>query len=328
MISLPEGPVNAAGKIFRDSVSITWNLYKIMIPVIVLVKILQEMDMIHHVAAPLVPVMQVVGLPGEMGFVWAAAIANNVYSGIILLIAFVEHTPLSTAQVTVICTMMLMAHALPVELRIAQKSGSRLPFQAASRLVGAFVLGWLLCQVYSLTGTLDEPVRIFLSPDTSGGALDRSAAMWALKEARTLVGIYFIILSLLTGMRLLEHFGIIAAINRMLSPALAMLGIGSGAATITMIGLTLGIAYGGGLIIHEAKSGSVPPKDLFYSMTLMGLSHSLVEDTLLMMLVGGHLTGILLGRIVFSLAAVSILTAVCRHLPAGWAERTLWHRPA
>ena len=35
-------------------------------------------------------------------------------------------------------------------------------------------------------------------------------------------------------------------------------------------------------------------------MALMGLCHSLVEDTILMMLLGGHLSGILGGRVVFS----------------------------
>jgi hypothetical protein len=91
-----------------------------------------------------------------------------------------------------------------------------------------------------------------------------------------------------------------------------------------MIGLTLGIAYGGGLIIHQAKSGSVPPRDLFFSITLMGLSHSLIEDTMLMIMVGAHISGVLLARIVFSLAAVAVIAGVCRRLPKSWAERFLW----
>lgn len=322
------GPAAAAKQVFRNALSITWDLYRIMIPVIIVVKILQEMDMVRYLAAPLTPVMQVVGLPGEMGFVWAAAIVNGVYSGIILAISFAEQTPLSTSQVTVICTMMLVAHALPVELRIAQKSGARLPFQAAFRMFGAFLLGWLLYHAYSLTGTLDAPARIFLSPDAGVGAADRSLAFWAAGEARTLAGIFLIILVLLAGMRLLDRFGVIGFMNRLLAPALASVGIGPRAATVTMIGLTLGIAYGGGLIIHEAKSGTVPPRDLFYSVTLMGLSHSIVEDTLLMLMVGAHISGVLLGRVVFSLAAISVLAAVCRRLPAGWGEGALWSRVA
>jgi spore maturation protein SpmB len=325
MISTQKRSSAAVKRVFRDAVSITWDLYKIMIPVIVAVKILQEMDLIQYLAAPLLPLMQLVGLPGEMGFVWAAAIVNGVYSGVILLIAFVEHTPLSTSQMTVICTMMLVAHALPVELRIAQRSGTRLPFQMASRLLGAFILGWFLHQAYSLTGTLDSSATMLLNTGAPSGGAAKPLALWAVGEVRTLVWIFFIILALLGGMRLLEHFGIIGAINRMLTPVLAFVGIGPGAATVTMIGLTLGIAYGGGLIIHQARSGTVPPRDLFYSITLMGLSHSLVEDTFLMMMMGAHISGLLLGRVVFSLIVVGALTAICRRLPRGWAERALWH---
>lgn len=316
----------AAGEVFRDGFSITWDLYKIMVPVIIAVKILQELDLIRFLAAPLAPVMQVVGLPGEMGFVWAATIINGVYSGIILLLAFIEHTSMSTGQVTVICTLMLVAHHLPVELRIAQKAGTRLPFQALSRLLGAFVLGWLLHQTYTITGTLGEPARMLLGPDSPAAGQEKNLLLWAAGEARTLAFIFFIILGLLAFMRVLDRFGVLKAINRILAPALALIGIGPSATTVTMIGLTLGIAYGGGIIIHEARSGTVPRRDLFYSMTLMGLSHSIVEDTLLMLMVGAHISGILFGRVLFSVVAVGALAAVCSRLPSGWAERTLWHR--
>jgi hypothetical protein len=148
--------------------------------------------------------------------------------------------------------------------------------------------------------------------------------MWGAGQARTFIGIFVIITVLIAGMRILDHFGVIRAVNRMLRPALALVGIGQGASTVTMIGLTLGIAYGGGLIIHQAKSGAVPPRDLFFSITLMGLSHSLVEDTLLMIMIGAHISGVLLARIGFSLAAVAVIAGVCRRLPKGWAERFLW----
>jgi len=319
-----KNPAAAAKQVFRDSVSITWDLYKIMIPLVIIVKVLQEMDFIQYLAAPLSPVMQLVGLPGEMGFVWAAAIVNGVYAGIILLAAFIEQTPLSTAQVTVTCTMILVAHALPVELRIAQKSGTRLAFQAASRLLGAFVLGWLLYRLYGVTGTLEEPARFLLSPGAQPDGERETLVMWAAGQMRTLVGIFVIITVLIAGMRTLDHFGVIRVVNRMLRPGLAVVGIGQGASTVTMIGLTLGIAYGGGFIIHQAKTGAVPPKDLFFSMTLMGLSHSLIEDTLVMMMIGAHISGVFVARIVFSLAVVAGIAGVCRRLPKGWAERFLW----
>ena len=46
----------------------------------------------------------------------------------------------------------------------------------------------------------------------------------------------------------------------------------------------------------------------------MGLSHALVEDTLLMMALGGKLGGIFWGRILFSLGIVFLLVRMTRYL--------------
>ena len=62
-------------------------------------------------------------------------------------------------------------------------------------------------------------------------------------------------------MILLKKSGIIDRLNNLLEPALKVLGMSKNAAPITMIGMTLGLAYGGGLIIKEAKSGILSKKD-------------------------------------------------------------------
>jgi hypothetical protein len=115
--------------------------------------------------------------------------------------------------------------------------------------------------------------------------------------------------------------------NRMLSPLLKLLGIGPKASAVTVIGLTLGVTYGGGLIIHEARSGHLKKEDVFYSLTLMGLSHALIEDTLLMMMVGGHASGVLWARVVFSLVVIGLIVRISRRLPAAFSDRFLWGEP-
>ena len=60
--------------ILQETKSVLWRsgrisleLYKIMVPIIIVVKVLQELGLIVWLARPLAPVMHVVGLPGEMG---------------------------------------------------------------------------------------------------------------------------------------------------------------------------------------------------------------------------------------------------------------------
>ena len=115
--------------ILRRSGRISLELYKIMIPIIIAVKIMQELGLIAWLALPLAPVMHVVGLPPEMGLVWATAMINNIYGSMIVFVSLAGQHDLSVAQVTVLCTMILVAHGLPVELQIVRKSGPRIAFR-------------------------------------------------------------------------------------------------------------------------------------------------------------------------------------------------------
>jgi len=309
-------------ELFKDAISATLELFKVMIPILILVKVLQEMDMIKYLAWPLEPVMALLGLPAEMGLVWASALINNIYTGIIVLVSLIGDNPLTSAQATTLAVLMLVGHGLPVECAIARKSGSRFMFQVAVRFVGAFVFAWILNTIYTATGTLQGPATMLFQPDIT--AADPSLVGWALDQSKNLISIFFVILGLLGMMRLLHAIKVIDLMNRLLRPVLDLIGIGPKASAITVIGLTMGLSYGGGLIINEAKSGTVGKEDIFYSLTFMGLCHSLIEDTLLLMLIGGHLSGVLWGRLILAIVAMAGIVQIVRRLPTNFQNRYLW----
>ena len=292
--------------VLKRSVRISLELYKIMVPIIIGVKILQELGLIAWLALPLKPVMHLVGLPPEMGLVWATAMINNIYSGMIVFVSLAGDHALSVAQVTVLCTMILVAHSLAVELQIVRKSGPRLGFQALLRIVGALALGWLLARLYAWGGWLQEPNVILWQPRPESANLFD----WALGQVQNLAMIFVIIVALNAAMRVLTAIGLTGLCVRLLAPVLRLLGIGPEAGTLTIVGMVMGLSYGGGMIMHEAHSGKVPPKDIFSSLSLMGLSHSVFEDTLLMAVLGAHSSGLLWGRVLFTLVVVALLVRV------------------
>src|SRR6056297_3709592 len=98
-----------------EACQVSLRLFRVMIPILIGVKMLQEAGLIVYLAKPLNPVMQIMGLPGETGLIWATAMVNNLYSGIIVFLSLADSMQLSTAQVTILSTVMLVAHALPVE---------------------------------------------------------------------------------------------------------------------------------------------------------------------------------------------------------------------
>lgn len=307
----------------REAGEVSLTLFRVMVPVIVAVKVLDMLGGVSILAGLLSPVMRTVGLPGEMGLVWATALITNLYGGIAVFVSLAPGMGLSAAQVTVLCSMMLMAHSMPVELRVAQKAGVRLRFLLLTRLLAAYVLGMALHLIYSGLSVLDRPARILLDPGRPPSGLGQ----WALAQLENLMTVFLIVLGLVVLMRVLERFGVTGLLGRMLRPLLESMGIGRSAATITVIGLVLGLSYGGGLIIREARSGRVGPRDLFFSVTLMGLAHALVEDTLLMLSLGAHLTGVLLGRVAVAWVLVSLLVLLVRRMPEDAFGRWLSRPP-
>ena len=299
--------LSAVRTLFFDATRTCFELFKAMVPVIIVVKLLMELDLIRHLAWPLEPVMRLLGLPAEMGLVWASSILVNIYAGMLVYAELWPNMdPLTTAQVTVLSVIMLVAHNLPVELRITQKCGASLRGQFALRMGAAVLFGLILHLVFSQLGILQEPARLLWTPPPQ----EPGWTAWALNQLDNLAMIFLIICALMTLMRILDGVGLTKLLIKALEPLLRIMGVGREAATITIIGLSMGIAYGGGLLLHEARKGTIKQRDLTASLSLMSLSHALIEDTLLMMMLGASLIGTLWGRLLLSLALVSLLTRI------------------
>jgi hypothetical protein len=286
-------------------------LFKIMIPVMIVMKVLQELGLVVVLGQVMGPMMEIFGLPGPMGLVWATALLTNLYAAAVVLITLLPEAPLTSAQVTVLATMMLIAHGLPVELSIARRSGARVRTQFVVRIGAAMLCGWLLYLGYGWLNWGTAPVQPAWVPDTP----PTGWGAWMLREIRNLAGIAVIVLIMLMLLDVLKRLGVTDLMIRLLSPVLKTMGIGREAGTITIVGMTLGLSYGGGLIIHEARSGRIPAKDVFLALTFMGLCHSLIEDTLLMLLLGADVSGVLWARMAFSLVFLWILAWTVARIP-------------
>jgi hypothetical protein len=311
------------GGVVRRSARISVELYKIMVPILIVVKILQELDLIAWVALPLAPVMELVGLPGEMGLVWATAMINNIYSCMIVFVSLAASQTMTTAQVTVLGVMILLAHGLPIELQVVRKSGPALWFQAVLRIGGAVVLGWALSRLYAWGGWLQEPSVLLWKPE----ATDPDLLSWAVSQLKNLAMVFVVITVLSAVMQVFNAIRLTDACVWLLSPLLRLMGIGREAGPLTIVGMIMGLSYGGGMIMHEAHSGRIASKDVFASLSLMGLAHAVFEDTLLLAVLGGHVSGLLWARVVFALIVIAILARVVERLGEGFFYRHLFRTP-
>ena len=310
------------GELSREIYLVTWTLYKLMIPTLVVIKLLEELGLLVYLSWILSPFMSLIGLPESMGVVWAATIMTNLYAGMLVFFDLAQSETLSVAQVTVLCTLLLISHGLPIEARIAQRAGIRLAVTLVIRIGGALLFAFLLHQIYSAGDFLQQTNELAWTP----GEVDTSLRAWALSQAQSLLMIFVVISILLTGLKLLRLAGIARLLELALAPFLRLMGIGREATTLTIVGMTLGLSFGSGLLIREAEPGHVSRRDIFAALTMLALCHSLIEDTLLMLLLGAHLSGVFWLRLLFTLLTLACITRWLNRRSDGFVDRYLFNR--
>ncbi len=295
----------------QEIVAVSTTLFKILIPVLLIVKLLQELGATEYLSMLLAPAMQLVGLPDAVGIVWATTLLVNIYAGMLVFANLGLFGSLSVEQVTVLCSMMLLAHGLLIEGTIAKKSGMNVWLTVLIRIGGALLYGFILHRIYQAGGWLQQPAHVLWQPVVQA---DPSLAQWAWGQVRNLAVIFGIICVLLFGLKLLKVLGIERLAAWLLQPVLRLLGIGPAATNISIIGITLGLSYGGGLLINEARQGTVPARDVCIAMVMLSLLHSVIEDTLLLLTLGADLSGMLWGRMLFTFIVVAIMSRLMNRL--------------
>lgn len=295
--------LTSAARLFKEIIRVYWVLLKVMVPAIVVVKILDYFGTTEILAQALSPIMQLVGLPEEMGIVWAVALLTNVYAAMIVFYNIALNQVVSVADITVLGTMILVAHSLPIEGAIAKSLGIRWRDTLIIRIGGAFVLGGLINLIYSYFQWQQQPIQLIWQPDTTESL---SLIGWLFEQLQLLASIFVILTLLISLLRLLRYLGIEAILHRLLMPLLRSLTLGKEAANITIIGMTLGISFGAGLLIDEVKRGHISKRDIMLVMGFLGLCHSIIEDTILILLLGADLHAILWGRLIFAILVVAV----------------------
>ncbi|MBQ0757800.1 MAG: hypothetical protein KBT66_08925 [Amphritea sp.] len=303
----------------REIYEVCLLLFKIMIPVLIVVKTLEEVGAIPYISLALEPIMHLVGLPESMGLVWTTTLLTNIYGGMLIFFQLAPQENLTVAQVTVLSSMLLIAHSLPIELRIVQKAGVRIIVALLIRILSALALGIVLHLSYQWGDWLQQPVELIWQTPV----VDDSLLSWGVSQLKSFAMIILIITALMSLLRFLRWIHIERLMIWMLQPLLKLLGISTQATSLTIIGVTLGLSFGGGLLIREAQSGHISAKDCFSALCLLSLCHSVIEDTLLVMTLGADLSGVLWARLAFSFLFVAIMTRWLNYTSEAFQQRWL-----
>lgn len=294
-----------------ETLTVYRELVVIMVPIAVATQALAEFGVIRAVSPWLAPAMQLFGLPPELALAWLTGLLVGMWGGVVVLFTLVPTMALSSADITVFSSLLLMAHAIPVEQRIVARAGPNFWATSILRISGAIIFAALLHQIFAATGWLSQP----MAPVWMPAASEAGWVSFFYGLAKTLVVMLGVLLALTWVMELLRAVGVLDALYKALAPLFRLVGLRQEALPFTTVGLLLGISYGSGLMLAEVRRQPIEPRQIFLASIFMGFAHSLIEDTLVVVALGADLTTVLFGRLVFAIMATAAVAFVLDKLP-------------
>ena len=288
-----------------------------MLPVMVLVRVGEELGVPDILGGWLGPVMGYAGLPAEAGLVWAICMLTGLYGGVGAYLTMMPGLDMTLGQHSILCAMMLTAHAIPMEQAIVRKAGASFVITGLLRIGVAFAYGFTMAWFLRATGSLAGPMETVW---IAGEFARPGWAAWTVATARAFVTIFAILTGLLVLLDILNTTGVTDRLARLLEPVLRAVGMDARLAPVTTIGLLMGLAYGGALIIQMFKGRRFDPRARFMALACLSLLHGVIEDTALMLAIGADILIILVGRTIFTLTIIAVLARVTARLPV-LAER-------
>lgn len=278
-------------------------LLKITIPVSFGVFLLDFFGILNLIGGWLSPLFQLLGLSGKASVVLITSIFTNIYSAI----AVMATVGFGYREGTILAVMCLISHALIVETAIQKKTGSKPWRMVLTRLSASFIAAWLLNLLLPADVTTGSEIAINQAKEFMP-----ALTAWILSMAITTLKIVVLVNLLLILQKLLNEFDLIKWILKPFTPLLKLMGLPVNTGFLWMVAYTLGLSYGGAIMISQAEEGKLSPEDADLLNHHIAISHSQLEDTLLFVAVGYSF-----GILFFTRMLLSIVYVWLRKLEIG-----------
>jgi len=266
-------------------------IIRFVIPIYLLADLLYYYDLLRHVAWVLEPVTTLIGLPPEAALSLISGMFLNLYAAI----AFAAPLDMSAGQWTVLAVYLGIAHSLVIESAVMRQLGLAAWYAYGLRIVVAVLAG---------VGVSLLPESI-LSGQSLGASVPESehfADVWTMltHSMRGAVVLTLKIVALITALIfVMDWIKSLPVMQRSAQHVSKGFTLASG--------LILGITYGAGVLISEARSGDMTRNEIFIIATFLLICHAIIEDTLLFAMFGADALTIVVVR---SLAAVAVTWGV------------------
>jgi Fe2+ transport system protein B len=275
-------------------------MMKIVLPISLLTSLLDWSGWIGRLDFLLSPAMGFLHLPPAAALPLLIGMLANIYGAIAAMVVL----PLNEGQMTLIGIFLLMAHNLIQEGIIQGKAGinpiKATLFRIITAAVTVMIVGpWLVSGPATLSApsTLPPVQPLFM------------AMLWQWLQTTTVLcfKIFLIIMLIMALLETMKFLNWIRYIVRFFSPLLKLMGLDAKVGLLWMTAIIFGLAYGGAVIVEEARAEQLSPEDLEMLHLSIGINHSLVEDPALFISLGLNAWWLYIPRIVIAVITVHLI---------------------
>ena len=271
-------------------------IIKITVAVSFAMMLLKYFQILPWISNAVSPVFRIFGLPGAAALAYVSGYFVNVYS----CIAVMTTLELDWRAITILCTMVMCAHSMVLETAVLKKTGASGVRMVIVRTLCSFILGILLNLI--LPGSSDLSA---MSADT-GVRPEVLTALWEwlLSALKLVLMMVAIIYSLNILQRLLREFGIMEKIAKVFRPLMSVFGLPSETVFLWIVANIIGLGYGAAAMLDELERGDIGERDVLLLDSHICISHSNLEDLLLLTACGAVWWILLLSRWAMSIVLV------------------------
>ena len=277
-------------------------MMKIIIPISFLTAVLAWTGWLGALDVFLVPLLGFMGLPAMAALPILIGGLTGIYGGI----AAMAVLPFTVAEMTLLANFLLICHNLVQEGVIQAKSGLNPVKATLFRVAAAVATVWALTFFIETNPSAAVHAGSLVSSSTQ--AFPAMVYDWAVSMLDLSVKVFLIIMTILTLLEIAKSMGWIMPVVRALSPFLRILGLSEKVGILWMTAVVFGLAYGGAVIVEEARQGHISKEELEELQLSIGINHSMVEDPLLFMAFGISAFWLWVPRLITAMAATRLLT--------------------
>lgn len=259
----------------------TWTLGKIIFPVTFIVILLQHTPVLPWITKLIAPFMSLFGLSGEAAVPLVLGNFLNLYAGI----AGILSLEMTVKEVFIIAVMLSFSHNLLIETGVALKVGVKLWVVLLVRLGLAFVSAIIINLVWSGGQEIAQYGMMPQQQESVSGW--GSIILMALEKAAFgVVQLAIIVIPLMIVIQVMRDLKWLDVFSRWMAPVTRGLGMKENTSMTLVAGLTIGLAYGAGVMIKAVQEDGVSKKDATLAFIFLVSCHAVVEDTLIFIPLG------------------------------------------